>query len=86
MDAPQPPVPPESRYHIEHYGKSRYFAVYEGTDLLALTVYRKGAAAITARLEAQERTIAALQGQLAAVPQGPAALPAFVRSCPVAFR
>ncbi len=89
--AAEPPqdAPPESRYHIEHYGKSRYFAVYEGKDLLALTVYRKGAAAITARLEEQERAIAALQDQLAAIPQAPAPAPSPVAepiSAPAAWQ
>lgn len=72
-DEPPPTAPPESRYRIEHYGKSRYFAVYEGQTLVALTVYRKGAEEITARLDAQERTIAALQSQLAALAQAPPA-------------
>jgi hypothetical protein len=35
-------------------------------------MYRKGAEAVTARLEVQERTIAALQRQLAAVPHATA--------------
>jgi hypothetical protein len=55
------------RYHIDHYGKSRNFAAYEGPTLIAVTLYRKGAAEITARLEEKDRTIAALESQLADV-------------------
>jgi hypothetical protein len=40
--------------------------VYDGIDLVAVTVYRKGAQEVAARLEAQEHTIAALRRQLAA--------------------
>ena len=55
------------RYRVEHYGKSRNFAAYEGQTLIAVTLYRKGAAEIRARLEAKDRRIAALESQLAAV-------------------
>lgn len=37
------------RVRIEPHG--RYWAVYEGAELICLTVYRKGAAKITERLE-----------------------------------
>ena len=42
---------PQSRYRVDHYGKSRNFAAYEGQTIIAVTLYRKGAAEITARLE-----------------------------------
>lgn len=64
-DEPPPTAPPVSQYHTEHYGKSRHFAAYAGQALIAVTLYRKGAEAITARLEEKDRAIAALQGQLA---------------------
>jgi hypothetical protein len=60
---------PQSRYRVDHYGKSRNFAAYEGPTIIAVTLYRKGAAEITARLEEKDRRIAALESQLAAVSQ-----------------
>ena len=57
----------ERRYRVDHYGKSRNFAAYEGQTIIAVTLYRKGAAEITARLEEKDRRIAALESQLAAV-------------------
>jgi hypothetical protein len=58
---------PQSRYRVEHYSKSRNFAAYEGSTIIAVTLYRKGAAEITARLEDKDRRIAALESQLAAL-------------------
>src|SRR5215471_21510285 len=55
------------RYRVDHYGKSRNFAAYEGQAIIAVTLYRKGAAEITARLEEKDRRIAALESQLAAM-------------------
>ena len=67
---PEPAQPqPQRRYRVEHYGKSRHFAAYEGQTIIAVTLYRKGAAEITARLEEKDRRIAALESQLAAVSQ-----------------
>ena len=68
-DEPQQPAHPTSRYRVEHYGKSRNFAAYEGQTIIAVTLYRKGAEEITARLEDKDRRIAALESQLAAVSQ-----------------
>jgi hypothetical protein len=59
----------QSRYRVEHYGKSPNFAAYEGQTIIAVTVYRKGAAEIMARLEEKDRTIAALESQLGALSQ-----------------
>src|SRR5215475_16176114 len=56
---------PQSRYRVDHYGKNRNFAAYEGHTLIAVTLYRKGAAEITARLAEKDRRIAALESQLA---------------------
>jgi hypothetical protein len=65
---PERPHPQEQpRYHVDHYGKSRNFAAYEGQTIIAVTLYRKGAAEITKRLEEKDRTIAALENQLAAM-------------------
>ena len=60
---------PQSRYRVDHYRKSRNFASYEGQTLIAVTLYRKGAAEIMARLEEKDRTIAALESQLAVMSQ-----------------
>ena len=62
----------QRRYRVDHYGKSRHFAAYEGHTIIAVTLYRKGAAEITARLEEKDRSIAALESQLAALSQSPA--------------
>ena len=57
-----PPAP--SRLHVERYGGTRYYALYDGNELLAVTVYRKGAETVRARLHAHEARIAAhTQGQ-----------------------
>ncbi len=52
------------RYRVDHYGKSRNFAAYEGQTIIAVTLYRKGAAEIMARLEEKDRRIAVLESQL----------------------
>src|SRR5215510_10249906 len=63
---PERSQPPEQhRYRVDHYGKSRNFAAYEGHTLIAVTLYRKGAAEILERLEEKDRRIAALESQLA---------------------
>src|SRR5262245_42046326 len=49
-----------SRFHVERYGGTRFFALYEGDHLLAVTVYRKGAEAVRERLQALEARLAAL--------------------------
>jgi hypothetical protein len=36
---------------VSRYGKTRFWAVHVGTELLAVTVYKKGARAIVALLE-----------------------------------
>ena len=53
------------RYRVDHYGKSRNFAAYEGQTIIAVTLYRKGAAEITTRLAEKDARIAALESQLA---------------------
>ena len=39
MSSPADATPP-GRYHVAHYGKSRNFALYEGKNLLAVTLYK----------------------------------------------
>ena len=59
----------ESRYRVTRYGKSRNFAAYDGHTIFAVTLYRKGADEITARLEEKDRRILALENQLATLSQ-----------------
>jgi hypothetical protein len=81
-DEPQTPTP-ESRYHVAHYGKSRNFAAYEGQSIIAVTLYRKGAVEITARLEDRDRRIATLESQLADLQRQTTAPPALSSTEPV---
>jgi hypothetical protein len=37
--------------HISRYGTSRYWAVWRGAELVAVTVYRKGAQSVAAELK-----------------------------------
>ncbi len=37
-------------FSIQHYG-DRYFALYDGEDLVCVTVYKKGATEVKRRLE-----------------------------------
>jgi hypothetical protein len=55
----------QHRYRVDHYGRRRNFAAYEGQTIIAVTLYRKGPAEIMARLEEKDRRIAALESQLA---------------------
>ena len=64
-DSQDPNSAAQSRYRVEHYGKSRNFAAYEGQTIIAVTLYRKGAAEIIARLAEKDGRIAALESQLA---------------------
>lgn len=60
---------PTGRYHVTRYGKSGHFAVYEEhegpPDLLAWTVYKKGAEYVQRILEARDAVIAAQAEQIA---------------------
>ena len=49
-----------SHYRVARYPYSRFYALYDGDELLAVTVYRKGAEAVRDRLLAQEARIAEL--------------------------
>jgi hypothetical protein len=67
---------PPGRYHVTHYGKSRNFALYENNNLLAVTLYKKGAETIQGELEARDAVIAELTARIeqltaAATPPGP---------------
>jgi hypothetical protein len=65
---PAPPAEGEGRFHISRYHSSRNFALYDGENLVAVTVYRKGAEAIRERLEADAKTIEDLQRRIAERP------------------
>ena len=75
---------PPSRYHVAHYGKSRNFALYEGKNLLAVTLYKKGAEMVQHALEARDTLIAEQAARIeqliaAATPPGPHSAPAPTR-------
>ena len=38
---------------VARYGKSRYWALWDGNDLIAVVLYKKGATELLRRLEAQ---------------------------------
>jgi hypothetical protein len=67
---------PPGRYHVAHYGKSRNFALYEGKNLLAVTLYKKGAETVQGELEKRDAVIVELMTRIeqltaAATPLGP---------------
>jgi hypothetical protein len=67
---------PLGRYQVTHYGKSRNFALYEGNNLLAVTLYKKGAETVQQALEARDTVIAEQAARIeqliaAATPPGP---------------
>jgi hypothetical protein len=67
-----------SHYRVARYPYSRFYALYDGEELLAVTVYKKGAEAVRDRLQAQEASIAqltqALHGQGEVTPATPSAV------------
>jgi hypothetical protein len=60
QEAAAPYDPASSHYRVARYPYSRFYALYDGEELLAVTVYKKGAEAVRDRLQAQEARIAAL--------------------------
>jgi hypothetical protein len=60
QEAAAPYDPASSHYRVARYPYSRFYALYDGEELLAVTVYKKGAEAVRGRLQAQEARIAAL--------------------------
>lgn len=70
---------PSGRYQVTHYGKTRNFALYEGKNLLAVTLYKKGAETVQRELEARDKVIAEQAARIkelmaVATPPGPALL------------
>ena len=60
QEAAAPYDPASSHYRVVRYPYSRFYALYDGDELLAVTVYKKGAEAVRDRLQAQEASIAQL--------------------------
>jgi hypothetical protein len=54
-------------YRIAKYRKTRFFGLYDGEELLAVTVYKKGARELKDRLEAKDRELTQLKGVFQAV-------------------
>ena len=52
---------------IERYGNSRYWALYDGPDLVVVTLYKRGAREVQRRLAAQPPAAADAATQAAAV-------------------
>ena len=52
---------------IERYGKSRYWAIYDGPELVVVTLYKRGAQEVLRRLAAQPRAAAEATAQATAV-------------------
>jgi hypothetical protein len=60
QEARAPYDPASSHYRVARYPDSRFYALYDGDELLAVTVYKKGAEAVRDRLLAQEARMTAL--------------------------
>jgi hypothetical protein len=54
---------------VERYKKTRYWAIWDGQELVALTVYRRGALEVLRRLQ-QHATEAALERAQAEAGEG----------------
>jgi hypothetical protein len=50
---------------IERYGSSRFWALYDGPDLVVVTVYKRGACEVLRRLAAQPPAATAAAAQQA---------------------
>ena len=51
---------------IERYKNTRHWALYDGSELVAVTVYRRGACEVQRRLAAQPRAVAEAAAEEAA--------------------
>ena len=52
---------------VARYGKSRYWALWDGNELVAVVVYKQGATELLRRLEAQAPAATEAAAQAAAV-------------------
>jgi hypothetical protein len=57
---------------VARYGKSRYWALWDGNELVAVVVYKKGAVELLRRLEAQAPAVTEAAAVEAAVRQAQA--------------
>src|SRR5215471_142454 len=78
QEAAVPYDPASSHYRVAHYPYSRFYALYDGEELLAVTVYKKGAEAVRDRLQEQEASIAQLTQALHGQAEGSSATPGAV--------
>ena len=51
---------------VARYGKTRFWALWDGQDLVAVVVYKKGATELLRRLAAQRRAVAEAAAEEAA--------------------
>jgi hypothetical protein len=90
LTGPAPPgsvTTPAGRYRLDHYRETRYWAVYEGDDLLAVTVYKRGARAVMERLQTLDQQLAEQQARLATLTAaGETALPSAAEAVPPGFQ
>jgi hypothetical protein len=78
QEAAAPYDPASSHYRVARYPDSRFYALYDGEELLAVTVYKKGAEAVRDRLQAQEARIAQLMEALHGQGEGSPTTPGVV--------
>jgi hypothetical protein len=78
QEAAAPYDPASSHYRVARYPYSRFYALYDGEELLAVTVYKKGAETVRDRLQAQEASIAQLMQALHGQGEGSPATPGAV--------
>ena len=66
------PSATDSYYRIERYKNTRHWALYDGEELVTVTVYKRGAESVKQRLEDLEKRLAELAS--ANDPQPPGAV------------
>ena len=54
----QAPPETDSHYRIERYKNTRHWALYDGDELVTVTVYKRGAESVKQRLEDLEKRLA----------------------------
>ena len=88
MSSPATPADatPPGRYHVAHYGKSRNFALYEGKNPLAVTLYKRGAEAVQRALEARDTVIAEQAGRIERLMTATPPTPEHSAPAPTRFR
>jgi hypothetical protein len=51
----------KSNLWIDKWGESRFYALYDGNDLVCVTAYKRGAESVKRRVEALEERIEQLE-------------------------